>query len=261
MGIVLSVVWVKPVRALDIYLSTSKVEQSVHLRQKTIMFDPTGLNGYLSLNISEPFSISVNYGKWQQDNLSTDLLTADIDISTYGGAFNYDFSDNWYVAASYNVWEDEIKANTNRQRTIYNEKNDSESYSMTLGWGIEFDFYYLNLSSSIQTNHWQSNQSTIIPRAGAENLIQKIDTTFASFTIDGSHYLPFNENYALVYGAQLSWYQLLSDDSISDRNIRRVRQNNPQRNNISKNISISNYLSTEDYGQIGLYAMLLLGEA
>lgn len=247
--------------ASDIYLSASQVKHTIPFRQQHVDFDPIGVNALASFDVTAKHTISFNYGLWTQGTQITESLQADIEVDTYGFALTYYFDDAWYGSVFYDHWQDNIHIqNTARKFNALEQKNRAYSYTGTLGWGTEMGSFYYNVSTTIQSNKWESDESLTLPKTRSARTVQEIDTTFASIALDASRYAALGQHNALIYGVQVSWHQLVKDNSITALNTNPIRQGNTRRTNSRTNIGITDHLSTDSYGQARFYTMLLLGE-
>ncbi|TMO62539.1 hypothetical protein [Pseudoalteromonas aurantia] len=249
------------VQAHEVYINTSKVEHTINLPQQEIAFDSFGYNAFISLDLSDALSLSFSRGEWTQTKDNHAVLVGEMAIKSVGSAAHYSINDAWYLSLSYDKWQDSIQAHNKKHHlTVYDEQNHAKSYTASLGWGKEIGSYYLRLSTSMSQTDWQSERTVSIRKNITSHTSQKLDTTVASLAVDMSHFVVFSQDTAFTYGAQLSWHQLLKDTLTQEQGIKLKRNNITRRTNLKNSANQPNQLTTEDYGQISLYAILQLGE-
>ena len=249
------------VQAHEVYINTSKVEHTINLPQQEIAFDSFGYNAFISLDLSDALSLSFSRGEWTQKKDNHEVLVGDMAIKSVGSAAHYSIDDAWYLSLFYDKWQDSIQAHNKKHHLkVYDEYNHSKSYTASLGWGKEIGSYYLSLSTTMSQTDWQSERTVSIRKNITSHTSQKLDTTVASLAVDMSHFVLLSQDTALTYGAQLSWHQLLKDTLTQDQSTQLKRNNITRRTNLKNRANQSNQLTTEDYGQISLYAILQLSE-
>jgi hypothetical protein len=249
------------VKANEIYINTSKLAHTINSHNSDMVLSAYGFNVFFLFDITENLSLSINQGRWKKNKDFNQLSVVDMNIKTYGSAAHYYFDDTWYLSVFYDKWKDRIQVNNNKNDIkVYNENNHSKSYTASVGWGKEIGNYYLNLSATLSKADWQGQRAEPIRKKIALRTSQTLDTTVASLAFDLSHSILLSNESALTYGTQIQWYQLLKDTFVQTQSAEHKRNNLPRSIFFKNRVNQQNQFTTEDYGQITLYAMFKLNE-
>ncbi|NTS75803.1 hypothetical protein HR060_02895 [Catenovulum sp. SM1970] len=272
LSLVLSIFFYTSTWAHSVYLSTSKVEQTINFRQQDVMFEPDGLSAQLNLDLSNNWSWSIDYAKWQQDEVISRRLTADLDVTAFGTSVSYYYQD-WSFTAFYTQWEDEVKVYDSQDNvTPYRETTESPSYAIQAAWGKAYDLWYFSSSLNLQRNEWDYFKRIKTRDRPAELIAEDADNTFVSASADLSRFIELSNPFALIAGSEISWHELVDEtaDTRQSRNYNRPnnqnrhnrnagRANNRQGSNQNR-LALSSQFASESYGNINLYLICLLGD-
>jgi hypothetical protein len=276
----------------SVNVSYGQLKQHVSFSDEAVTLKPIGPSVSLSFDLSDEWSLDLDYHNWQDDLTVNNNFTADSDLKTISTSVNY-YKDSWSFSGSYSDSTDDTELVSVRRPTkkYSTEKTASKSFGGSVGYGWVSGNLFYNFSFGAQLSDWDSNMvqaNTPVnpppppepppggggqgqppppppePQTNISTEVNSGDSTSASTSVSIARYWSLSEDTGVLLGTLLSWNYVLSGDSVLvSQTGRGINQPPPQPNappggggqNINRagNNGISSISGDDNYGQLSFY--------
>lgn len=249
--------------AASIDISYGQQEYQVQLQDEIVTLNPVGNAISFSTNLTDNFSMGLNYQNWQDDKNFDNRINTDVELSTAGASLSY-YLDNWSFSTSYSQSEVDTKTSgLKRRQNVKNENIDSSSFGGSIGYGFTKNYWFYGVLMSGLYSDWDYDKYQV-KASQEEGAPPKITTekssgnsSSISSSLSAAYYIPFEGDTGLMLGGILTWNYLISGDSVLiSRNGRDIntRPNGSSRNVTTNSAALNSISGDDSYGQFALYA-------
>lgn len=256
--------------AASIDISYGQQEYQVQLQDETVTLTPVGNAISFSANLTDDFSMGLNYQNWQDDKNFDNRVNTDVTLSTAGASLSY-YLDNWSFSTNYSQSEVDTKiSGLKRKQNIKNENIDSSSFGGSIGYGFAKNDWFYGLLISGLYSDWDFDKYQVKTKRD-EGIPKKVTTekssgnsSSISSSLSAAYYIPLENETGLMLGGLLTWNYLVSGDSaLISRNGRNIntRKNGSPRNVTTNSAALNSISGDDSYGQFALYASYDINDA
>jgi len=233
------------------FVGYSQSEQSTLVSNQILGFSPKGTSALLSFDLTQDWSLSVDYTKLNDTQIAVNNATGELEVSSWGvGVSRY--VNDWSISLSYSDWHDDLVILLNNNLVFLDQATRSPSTSFSVAYDWEQGSWQFGLSAGAHYSDWQQisfspDRTNINPQS-----IDEGKSTFISIALSTAKLIEIEQVGNMIIGSSFSWNQLTDSDSMAvsrnGRNISRIS------NRTSSNISnIAGIIGTESYGQLSFY--------
>lgn len=226
----------------DYGLGLSQADQDIEL---------SGLNLFVSADINEKVSLSMEFSDLSNEQLIQQNLTAELTAQNWSVSTAYNW-ENSYASVKYTQIQQEEALMHSRSRTeLESLDSDYVIYSFTFAYNWINENWQLGSSIGMHHSDWEEVGIYLVNLDDPVNvnIDENSNATFLSISADISHYISISNASDLILGGGITWNQLL-DDEIK-QNILLSRPNDSRTRPVNNDSSA--ITGTESYAQIHTY--------
>jgi len=247
--------------ASNVAVNHSQLEQYVSFQDEEVLLKPVGEGVFLSLDLNEHWSASLDYQTWQDKQQAISPVSIDLSLTSLGGSISY-VQDNWYASTSLGFSEDEVSYRANQNSSDSSQETTQvTALSSLVGYNWLNGNWIFDLSMGAQYADWsvknimfnaQLAQDDKEPPANIS--IRKEDSSSINAGISAARYWELTQNQGVLAGVMLSWsYQFSGEAKQTTKNppppTRTVRSQPTRGHDISNTTSRATS-GDDNYGQI-----------
>jgi hypothetical protein len=233
-----------------VYIGYVHDEQLLSVKNEYLLFTPSGLNGSLSFDLNDSWSLNASYSQLT-DEIFINLPKKELEITSWAVGLDY-YQDSWGISASYGDWQEELLVSRKSDVALSSQKSDAPNFS------VHFNYDYLleawQLSGFIGANYikWQHlDNDYIIDEPNPSLSLQKQSVFFGNVGLSLTRLYESNKRSIFFGGGISRGFQLSSDDTNTTDYTINLRRTTRRFNNTNRNLTSSN--ANNNYTQISMF--------
>jgi hypothetical protein len=241
------------VQAGSVYLGYSQTEQISVAGNRTLSLDPSGNVVLMSFDLSDNWSLSVDYADLGDSTALTNNATGKLNIQSWGAGVSY-YWGPWSWSANYSSWQDDLSISlASTEQTLFNQNSKSPSSALSVAYNWDLTHWQLSLMAGMHYGEWRQTQKSLNRETQtAQSSLDGGSSTFVSLHLMLARLISVGGQEDLILGGSLGWNQLTNSGSAAiARNGRNVSQINNR--TIINRLSAAAVTGTESYGQLNFY--------